>query len=76
MKYPHNLFLETGYELGTVGLITIVFLLFNIFNSVRKISGLMFFFYLYPLWLAVFSKDIASQSLLWSGIAFCFCKKH
>ena len=69
-KYPHNIFLEFAVELGIPGLLLLLLLLYIIFSSARKVSLEVFIFFLFALWLAMFSKDIPSQSLLWIGIAF------
>ena len=69
-KYPHNLFLEFAVELGIPGILFCIYLLYLIFSSAKKISIEVFIFFLFALWLAMFSKDISSQSLLWIGLAF------
>ena len=69
-KYPHNLFLEFAVELGIPGILFCAFLLYLIFSSAKKASPEVFIFFLFALWLAMFSKDIATQSLLWIGLAF------
>ena len=70
MKYPHNIFLEFAVELGIPGVLLLLFLLYIIFSSARKVSIEVFIFFLFALWLAMFSKDIPSQSLLWIGLGF------
>jgi len=69
-KYPHNLFLEFAVELGIPGILFCIFLLYLIFSSAKKVSTEVFIFFLFALWLAMFSKDISTQSLLWIGLAF------
>ena len=69
-KYPHNLFLEFAVELGIPGILFCIYLLYLIFSSAKKVSIEVFIFFLFALWLAMFSKDISSQSLLWIGLAF------
>ena len=69
-KYPHNIFLEFTVELGIPGVLLLLLLFYIIFSSARKVSVEVFIFFLFALWLAMFSKDIPSQSLLWIGIAF------
>lgn len=70
IKYPHNIFLEFFVELGIPGILLLLFLLYIIFSSTKKISVEVLLFFLFALWLAMFSKDIPSQSLLWIGLAF------
>jgi len=69
-KYPHNIFLEFAVELGIPGILFCIFLLYLIFSSAKKESTEVFIFFLFALWLAMFSKDIPTQSLLWIGLAF------
>lgn len=68
LKYPHNIFLEFWVELGVPGLL--VFLIFLIWSIRRlwKIHPLLAISYLYPLTIALFSKDIPDQTLF----AVCF----
>lgn len=70
IKYPHNIFLEFFVELGIPGVLLLLFLLYLIYSSTKKISVEIFIFFLFALWLAMFSKDIPSQSLLWIGLGF------
>ncbi|MFO7446276.1 MAG: O-antigen ligase family protein [Ignavibacteriaceae bacterium] len=67
-KYPHNIFLETIIELGLPGLAIIITLIFLIFLRSYRISFFLFIFYLFAFWLALFSKDIPTQSFLFSGL--------
>ena len=69
-KYPHNIFLEFAVELGIPGILLLLFLLYIIFSATKKISTEILIFFLFALWLAMFSKDIPSQSILWIGLAF------
>lgn len=75
-KYPHNIFLEAGAELGLVGILIILSLIFLIFKWTYKFSILIFFYFIYPFGLSLFSKDIATQTLLWIGLAFIFIKRE
>ncbi|MCX7834389.1 MAG: O-antigen ligase family protein [Ignavibacteria bacterium] len=73
-KYPHNIFLEAGAELGILGVFVILILIILILKNSYKISIYLFFYFLYPLGLALFSKDISTQTLLWTGLAFIFIR--
>lgn len=73
-KYPHNIFLEAGAELGIVGILIVLSLIFLIFKWTYRFSILIFFYFIYPFGLSLFSKDIATQTLLWIGLAFIFIK--
>ena len=78
MKYPHNIILEMTSEGGVVGLLVLGSLFLVIFKSFRPVSQflgltsyvLLLTFFLFTLFLAMFSKDISSQSILWIFIAF------
>ncbi|TXH32186.1 MAG: hypothetical protein E6Q91_01790 [Actinobacteria bacterium] len=77
LLYPHNLVLETAYELGLVGLVSLAFVLFFSFrNLVRfrahaetRVLGAVTAF-----WLAssMVSLDLRNR-LLWIPIALCLC---
>ncbi len=77
VKYPHNLFVEMAVEGGVVGLGVLCIVLFVIFKSVYRfskchpefISGSAFFFLLFALFLAMFSKELSNQGLLWIFLA-------
>jgi len=69
IKYPHNIFIEFTVELGIVGLIFFLWLLYLIISSVKLSSALVFIF-LFTVWLALFSKDIPSNTMLWIWLAF------
>ena len=70
IEYPHNIFVEFLIELGIPGLIYFLFLLYIIFISTKRISLFMTIFFCFALWLALFSKSISSNTLLWLGLAF------
>lgn len=74
-KYPHNIFLEAGAELGIVGQLIVLSLIFLIFKWTYRFSILIFFYFIYSFGLSLFSKDIATQTLLWIGLAFIFIKR-
>jgi O-antigen ligase len=63
LKYPHNIMLEFLVELGITGLfVFMVFLIWSI-RRLWKIHPLMAISYMYPLTIALFSKDIPDQTL-------------
>ncbi|OGV06624.1 MAG: hypothetical protein A2440_06570 [Stygiobacter sp. RIFOXYC2_FULL_38_25] len=70
LKYPHNIFLEFFYEMGLIGLIFFILLLLLIFNSIKKYGFWLISLYCIFLWLSLFSKDIPSNVLLFTGLAF------
>lgn len=77
IKYPHNLFIELAVELGIFGCVVIIliigFIIVNLANlricelktETTNFNLVLFFLVIFSLWLAMFSKDISSQSLLW-----------
>ncbi len=81
IKYPHNIILEMTSEGGGVGLIVLCSLFVVMFKSFYNfskchpelVSGsaiLLLTFFLFALWLSMFSKEFSNQSLLWIGLAF------
>jgi O-antigen ligase len=70
IKYPHNIFLEVAVEFGIVGLAGLIYLLWWIFKSAKKYSIYLVVFFGYALWLALFAKDISTNTLLALGLAF------
>ena len=70
ISYPHNLFLEFIVEMGIPGLLLLMYLLFLIFKYSYSYSFEVFVFFLYALFLALFSKDIPTNTMLWIGLAF------
>ncbi len=76
ISYPHNIFVEFLIELGIFGLLFFLFLLFTIFISTKRISLYITIFFCFALWLALFSKSIDSNTLLWLGLAFYGLNKN
>ncbi len=70
LKYSHNIFIEFQVEMGLAGSVLFVFLLYVIFNSVRKYSAEVVIIYLFAFWFAMLSKDIPSNIFLFTGLAF------
>lgn len=76
-KYPHNIILEILSEFGIIGLLFFGYVFYKIIYSINHLSDgtgfatrlplliLLFF----SLWLAMFSKDLSTQSLLWIFLA-------
>jgi O-antigen ligase len=79
LKYPHNIFIEMAVEGGIVGLLVLSAMLYVLFRSVYRFtkchpefisrSGILSLAS-YSLLLALFSKDLSSQTVLWIFIAF------
>jgi O-antigen ligase len=63
LKYPHNILLEFWVELGMPGLLIFLIFLIWSFKRLWKVHPLIAFSYLYPLTVALFSKDIPDQTL-------------
>ncbi len=70
LKYPHNIFIEFQTELGIGGTLWFLYILYLIFSTTRKYFPGLTIFYLFALWFALLSKDISSNILLFSGLAF------
>ena len=75
-KYPHNIILEILSELGIVGLLFFSTLLFITIKSIIKtgFSTIVIYYilitFLFSIWLAMWAKDISTQSFLWLFLAF------
>ncbi|MCH9030428.1 MAG: O-antigen ligase family protein [Bacteroidetes bacterium] len=70
IKYPHNIILELAVEGGVIGLLILILLIYFILSRARKIYPGIILFLLFAIWLALFSKDLSSQAVLWIGLAF------
>ncbi len=70
IKYPHNIFLEIGCELGVPILLIFSVILFSAFRFQYQFHPSIFFIFLFTLLLAQFSKDLPSQVQLLIGLAF------
>lgn len=70
LKYPHNIFLEFFYEMGLIGIVLLILILLLILISIKKYGFWLLSLYLIFLWLSLFSKDIPSNALLFTGLAF------
>lgn len=80
-KYPHNIILEFLSETGIVGCLLFLFLCYQIIRKIfvnksllqnKNLSFRFFLFliFLFTLLMAMFSKDISSQSFLWLYVIF------
>ncbi len=70
LKYPHNIFIEFQVEMGIAGTIFFLVILFLIIRTTYKYSTELLLFYVFALWLALFSKDISTNILFFTGLAF------
>ncbi len=70
INYPHNLFIEVLVEFGIIGFILFSFLVYLILKHSYKISFEVFLFFLFMMWLGLFSKDLPTNSMFLMGIAF------
>jgi O-antigen ligase len=64
MKYPHNLLVEIGIELGVIGLTLFIFLLMLTLRNGFYEHPLLFTIIISAFILSLFSKDIASNTML------------
>ena len=65
MQYPHNLVLEIISEMGILGIILFGFIFYNILKNLQIGFNLPMLIFIGSLWLAMFSKDISTQPVLW-----------
>jgi len=72
IKYSHNLFLEMTVEGGVIGLLVLCSLFVVIFRSIYRFWSrfLLLTFFIFALFLAMFSKDISTQPLIWMFLVF------
>jgi len=76
-KYPHNIILEILSELGIFGLSLFLLLCYSIIKKILNpqspinnhqpvpMGSTIIILLVFSLWLAMFSKDISTQSFLW-----------
>ncbi len=70
IKYPHNIFLNVTVEFGLIGLILFLYLLYKIFKAAIRTSPALFFYALFGLIFAQFTKDISTQTIFWISLIF------
>lgn len=70
LKYPHNIFIEYGIEMGSFGLIFIIAVLIFIYKEVLKINTTLSFVFVYFVLLSFFSYSIPFQTGMFVFIAF------
>jgi O-antigen ligase len=70
LKYPHNIFLEVASEFGVIGLLLLLMMLFYLLRNTYKNHIGLFLYLILVLWLAQFSKDIATNTMVWLTIIF------
>jgi O-antigen ligase len=86
IKYSHNIFLEMTAEGGVVGLLVLCSLFVVMFKSSYRfskchpelVSGsaiVLLTFFLFAIWLSMFSKEFSNQTVLWIGLAFYGLKR-
>lgn len=76
LKYPHNILIEYGIELGTFGILFILTALILIYKNVLKVSKILSFVFLYFVLLSLFSYSIPFQTGMFSFIAFISLKEE
>lgn len=75
MKYPHNIFLEVGTELGVIVLAGFISLLVFVFKRAIALNFSLFLYLIFVLIQALFSKDLPSQTMLLISFALVGLKK-
>lgn len=76
LKYPHNIFIEYGIELGSLGLLFILIALIFIYREVLKVNTILSFVFLYFVLLSMFSYSIPFQTGMFSFMAFISLRKE
>lgn len=70
MKYPHNIILEFGSELGLFGIFLLSFMFAHMIRTLKKNSPQFVPLFIFLFILALFAKDISSNSILFSFFYF------
>jgi O-antigen ligase len=65
LKYPHNILIELACELGIFGLGIFILFVWEVINKLIKDQKELLAFFIYGILLAMFSKDIASNGIVW-----------
>lgn len=74
LKYPHNIILEYGVEMGLIGLLWLFTAIWLIGTATWKLNPLLCLFFAGVFWLTLFSKNIPSNILLFLGAGY-YCMK-
>ncbi|MEM2138979.1 MAG: O-antigen ligase family protein [Candidatus Woesearchaeota archaeon] len=72
LKYPHNIFIEVFCEIGFVGILILIIILFSNFMFLIKRNEKLVYLFLFALFLSLFSKDLSTNPLLFSLVLFHF----
>ncbi|MBU2506409.1 MAG: O-antigen ligase family protein [Bacteroidetes bacterium] len=75
LKYPHNIILELLIEHGIIGLLLFGWLFWNIVRAVLLYDYRLLFLLAAAFIFSLFSKDIATQPVLWIWTAFLMINK-
>jgi O-antigen ligase len=75
IHYPHNIILESLAELGLLGGIGLIILIFKIFRSSFTRNRYVGYFFIYSFLLSLTAKDLTTNNFFFIGIIFLFNKK-
>jgi len=64
LKYPHNIFIETLAELGLLGFLLLLLMLYKSLNSAYREGAFYFSFFIYLLIFSLTSKDLTINFIL------------
>jgi O-antigen ligase len=76
IKYPHNIFIEVMSEFGLAGLTIFLLYVVYCFRILKKADNLLLIIWLFSFWLALFSKDLSTNPLLFLPTSFYFFKQY
>lgn len=69
MKYPHNIFLEFFYEFGMIGVLIFIYVFILSLYYLLRTNFWLISLYLVFFWFSLFSKDIPSNVMVFSGLS-------
>lgn len=69
IKYPHNIIIEILSELGIIGLVLIAGVFYFIIRQIKGNGKKYLWIWLFGIWLALFSKDMATNALVYLPLA-------
>ncbi|MBN1214621.1 MAG: O-antigen ligase family protein [Candidatus Lokiarchaeota archaeon] len=74
-KYPHNIFIELYVEFGIFSILYLVLILYSI-KRLFEFNKIVLIFFLFNLFLALFSKDYSSNPFLFSLLSISVIKRN
>jgi O-antigen ligase len=75
IKYPHNVFIEILSETGIVGMICITVMFYFAVRRMKDEGRKFLWIWLFGIWLALFSKDLSTNPIVYLPFAFAGAKR-